>query len=544
MSEEARKQLWWLLIMCHLGVLLCLIVEINSTFKTTNTNLSNSGVVNETIVTKEYEKPLSEAEKMLEGYENPAFIKCSGYINVRSTPNLDTDNNIIGTAENLAICEVVNKHVKTDINRTWYRVKFGDIEGYVLEDYLELDRHNVENLVEHAKINKAIINKSVYEYKEKDAKEENIIAIIEEGSVLELSNCIDGWYATEYDDTITYIQDSKNVSMLENSKFKTIKLSKTTESFISEFTNFGVTTNNKIIYVRESLDENSKYIGALMKNTGVDVIEEVEYNGKKWSKIVSGKVSGYILSNNVVTGDDAKIYGEKHAKLMAFIGDEEQDVYTESTRVSRIWTQLAKHQAYEVVDRDKYWVEVALDTGDISYTGDYMDSSNKAFINIENENVTLKYSIGVAIPFIEIQANNEGPQVKEEITQSSMEFRRKIVEYACQFIGNPYVWGGVSLTDGADCSGFVQSVLKEFNVHIPRVSRDQAKVGIELTSDELKPGDLIFYANRYGTVDHVAMYIGNGMIINAGSAKSGILLNVWNYRTPVAMKDVIGARSR
>lgn len=544
MSEETRKQLWWLLIMCHIGIILVLIVEILDIFNIKNVSLINSEVNNEIVITEEVDSKPSEAEEILKEYKNPAFIKCSGYVNVRSTPNLDTDNNIIGTAENLAICEIINKHVKADINRTWYRVKFGDIEGYVLSDYLEIDRDNVESLVDEAKINKVIVNQPIYEYKEKNASKENIVSIIEEGSILELSNCIDGWYATEYDDTITYIQDSENISMLENSKFKTIKISKTTESFISEFNNFGVTTNSQLIYVRDKLGDDSKYIGALMKNTGVDVIEEVEYNGKNWSKIVSGKVSGYILTDNILTGDEAKTYGEKHAKLMAFIGDEEQDVYSDATRVSKVWTRLAKHQAYEVVERDKYWVEVALDTGDVSYDESYGDSSDKAYINIENENVTLKYSIGIAIPFIELQANNNGPQVKEEITQSSMEFRRKIVEFACQFIGNPYKWGGESLTDGADCSGFVQSVLKEFNIHIPRVSRDQAQVGLELTSDELKPGDLIFYANRYGTVDHVAMYIGNGMIINAGSAKSGILLNVWNYRTPVAMRDVIGSRSR
>lgn len=543
-NEELRKQLWWLIIMTFVGIIIGLLGELytDNKYKIENENriIAEVKTDNSNKITDNQDK----INELLKDYENPAFVSCSGFVNVRSTPSIENNSNIIGTAENLAICEILGKHEKTDTNRTWYRVKFGDTQGYILSDYLIVDKKKVNELVDQAKVIKIAIKESVYEYSKAEDTEENVVSIIEDGSLIEVNNYNDDWYVTEDDGIKTYIKKSDSLVARSSYSFKTIKLSKSTESFMNEFSNFGVTTNKNVVYVKESLDENSKYIGAITKNTGVDVIEEIEVNGVKWSKIVSGKVSGYILSENIMTGDDAKKYGEKHAKLMAFIGDEEQDVYLEATRLSKVWTKLAKHQAYEVVGYDKYWVEVALDTGDIDETGDVRDSVDKAFINIENENVTLKYSIEVAIPFIELLANTDGPEIKEEITQSSIEFRRKIVEYACQFIGNPYVWGGVSLTDGADCSGFVQSVLKEFNIYIPRVSRDQATVGIEVTADNLKAGDLIFYANSSGTVDHVAMYIGNGMIINAGSAKSGILLNVWNYRTPVAMRDVIGGRSR
>ena len=89
-------------------------------------------------------------------------------------------------------------------------------------------------------------------------------------------------------------------------------------------------------------------------------------------------------------------------------------------------------------------------------------------------------------------------------------------------------------------SGFVMSVLKHFGISVPRVSRDQAKAGVRVTSDQMKPGDLVFYANSSGVVNHVGMYIGNGQVVNAASRRSGIRIYRWNYRTPVAIRNVIG----
>lgn len=99
--------------------------------------------------------------------------------------------------------------------------------------------------------------------------------------------------------------------------------------------------------------------------------------------------------------------------------------------------------------------------------------------------------------------------------------RREIVEYALQFVGNPYVWGGTSLTNGADCSGFVQSIYRDFGVSLPRVAADQANAGVRISVEEAQPGDLIFYADN-GYIYHVVMYIGNGQVVHASSAATGI----------------------
>lgn len=117
--------------------------------------------------------------------------------------------------------------------------------------------------------------------------------------------------------------------------------------------------------------------------------------------------------------------------------------------------------------------------------------------------------------------------------------RSQVVNYALQFVGNPYVWGGTSLTKGADCSGFTMKVMEKFGVSLPHYSGSQAKMGKKVTSANMKPGDLIFYAGSNGRVNHVAMYIGNGQIVHAASRRSGIKISTWNYRSPVAIRNML-----
>jgi cell wall-associated NlpC family hydrolase len=109
--------------------------------------------------------------------------------------------------------------------------------------------------------------------------------------------------------------------------------------------------------------------------------------------------------------------------------------------------------------------------------------------------------------------------------------RKEIVKYALQFKGNPYAYGGSSLTKGTDCSGFTQSVFKSKGINIPRTSKEQAKGGKNVPLKKLQPGDLIFYTKN-GQVNHVALYIGKKEVIHASNPESGIKVSKYNYREP------------
>ena len=108
-----------------------------------------------------------------------------------------------------------------------------------------------------------------------------------------------------------------------------------------------------------------------------------------------------------------------------------------------------------------------------------------------------------------------------------------VVAYACQFIGNPYVWGGTSLTNGADCSGFVQSVFAHFGITLPRTSYEQRSAGVGVSYEEAIPGDVICYDG------HVGIYIGNGQIVNAMNPAQGIGISPATYTTILAVRRVL-----
>ena len=155
----------------------------------------------------------------------------------------------------------------------------------------------------------------------------------------------------------------------------------------------------------------------------------------------------------------------------------------------------------------------------------------------------------VAVEFVDMEYDFDYAETKaEELARLEAEARAKdasnaslgsqVANYGLRFVGNPYVWGGTSLTRGADCSGFVMSVFANYGVYLPHSSRAQAYCGTRINSSQMKPGDLVFYG-RYG-IDHVAIYIGNGQIVHAANTRRGIVINSWNYMTPVRIVNVLG----
>lgn len=118
-----------------------------------------------------------------------------------------------------------------------------------------------------------------------------------------------------------------------------------------------------------------------------------------------------------------------------------------------------------------------------------------------------------------------------------------VTDYALKFVGNPYKYGGTSLTNGADCSGFVQSVYAQFGYSLPRTSREQAVsagyMDITVKESALQPGDLIFYADNGGRVFHVALYIGNGNVVHAANSKKGITVSEYDYMKPYKARRVV-----
>ncbi len=287
---------------------------------------------------------------------------------------------------------------------------------------------------------------------------------------------------------------------------------------IDMYDNLVISKVDNYLNIREEPKSDGKIIGKMTSKAAGEILETLD----GWYKIKSGKITGYISADPqyTATGQAAKDIAMQEAALMAIVNTDMLNVRTEPTTDASIWTQISKEERYHVLEQLDGWVQIELDTED----------SDKAYIATRDNNVEVRYALAEAIKFSPV----------EEAAQAAASLRSKLVNYALQFVGNRYVWGGTSLTNGVDCSGFTMQVMKQFGVSLPHYSGSQAQMGKAVNSSQMRPGDLVFYANSSGTVNHVAIYIGNGQIVHAASSRSGIKISPWNYRTPKTIRNMLG----
>ncbi len=276
------------------------------------------------------------------------------------------------------------------------------------------------------------------------------------------------------------------------------------------YTNLGIcNVEENNLNVRKEADESGRLVGKLPKSAACEVLEDV--NG--WSYIKSGKVEGYVKSEYLLTGFGAVKKAQGLASTIAVVTTDSLKVREEPNTDCEVITQVPNGEILDVVEvQDDGWVRVYLDDDEVYVSGEF---------------VKVKSDLATAITMTELLYGEGVSDVRVDICQ-----------YAKQFLGNPYVWGGVSLTKGADCSGFVLSVFKKYGVSLPHSSVAQAKMGTKITASDMKAGDLIFYA-KGGTINHVALYIGGGQVIHASSPKTGIKISSYNYRTPAKIVRVL-----
>jgi cell wall-associated NlpC family hydrolase len=278
------------------------------------------------------------------------------------------------------------------------------------------------------------------------------------------------------------------------------------------YTNIGIANvESGNLNVREEPSTSGKLVGKLPKNAACEVLEQTEDG---WAHIKSGEVEGYVSLEFLLTGPDARVKAKELVRMVAIAETDGLNVREQPNTDSAVMTQVLKGEELEYVETlSDGWVKVSID-GEDAY--------------VSEEYVTVEETLDTAITMTELLYG-----------QGVSDVRVDLCEYAKQFVGNPYVWGGTSLTKGADCSGFVMSVFKKYGISLSHSSKAQANEGTKISLSELKPGDLIFYGNSSGSINHVAIYIGGGQIVHASSPKTGIKISKYNYRTPVKAVRVI-----
>ena len=246
------------------------------------------------------------------------------------------------------------------------------------------------------------------------------------------------------------------------------------------------------LYIRSEPTTESEWVGKLYPDDAAKIMGPVD----EWTKVQSGSVTGYVYSKYITVGKKAEEKAQKIVKKK------------QEKRLKKKKIEKENPEKEEVLEKPEQIFE-------------YAESKEEEEARLEKEAEEAR------------RREEEARKKAEEEAKEKAGSGQAIVDYACQFIGNPYVWGGTSLTNGADCSGFVQSVYKHFGVSLPRTSGQMRGAGTGVSYSEAIPGDVICYDG------HVGIYMGDGQIVNAINRSKGIGVLSATYANIITVRRIL-----
>lgn len=271
------------------------------------------------------------------------------------------------------------------------------------------------------------------------------------------------------------------------------------------YTNLGMSViSSGNLNIRQEASTDSEVVGILTNHNACELLEDAG----DWYKVTSGKVTGYVNKQYLVTGDEAEAIAEQEIKTVATVNTETLNVRAEKSTEAAVLSQVGNSEAFTVNSVADGWVEISVDDS-VGY--------------ISQDYVTLAQALPTAKTIEQVKYGDGVSDV-----------RASVVSYALQFVGNRYVWGGTSLEKGIDCSGFTMRILGKYGISLPHSSKAQPSYGTKISASEAKPGDLFFYGSGR-SISHVAIYIGNGQIVHASNKRDGIKVSNAYYRNPICV---------
>ena len=319
----------------------------------------------------------------------------------------------------------------------------------------------------------------------------------------------------------------------------------------SEYADIAIAQVNNYVNVRAEANTDSEVLGKLYNNSAATVLETTDDG---WYKINSGSVTGYVKAEYVVTGDEE--LARRVSTRYATVTTTTLYVRTEPSTESSILTMLGEGDDFVVVDdsmKDTGWVIVTTEEGDgyvsteyVNLWTDFVKAESKAEeeARLAKEEAERQAAAAAAeAAKKKASRSSKSSSGSSTSTSSSAESSssysapsgsdgQAVANYACQFIGNPYVYGGSSLTNGTDCSGFVMSVYAAFGIGLPHSSSGQRGCGYEVSLSEAQPGDIVCYSG------HVGIYVGNNTIVHASTPSSGIKYSTATYRSVLSVRRI------
>ena len=425
------------------------------------------------------------------------FAQCEEYINVRS--EADENSEVVAKLYNDGSATVE----ETEDNG-WYKIRSGNAEGYVKAEYFATGEQAKE-IADQVAYNVAVVNAEALNIRTAPSEESDVIDVAEQSQELEVVDTSGDWatvalgndvygfihpdyceYKTYYPTAVTLEEEAAREEAMRRAE--EAKAQAAEEASYKEAADSGEEVSEDISYSEESVSPDTSYDdGSVSPDTSYDdgsASTDTSYDDGSASTDTSyddGSASTDTSYDNGSTGTDTSY-----------------DNGSTSTDTS--------------YDNGSTGTDTSYDNGSTGTDTSYDNGSTGTDTSHDN--------------------GNTGTDTTTDSSASDSSLGQQIADYAVQFVGNPYVYGGTSLTNGTDCSGFTMSVMANFGIGLARTAADQSYGGTSVAISDIMPGDLLFYSDGSG-ISHVALYIGGGQIVHAATESQGIIISNYNYDTPV-----------
>jgi cell wall-associated NlpC family hydrolase/SH3-like domain-containing protein len=471
------------------------------------------------------------------GYDVKAIAQVNEYVNIRDAAS--EDGEIIGQIYNNSAADILAK------SGDWYLVKSGDVTGYVKAEYF-VTGDEAEALAEDLGTEVATVNTETLMVRKKASKKSKVIAMVGDSQTLEVLGYEGNWVKVAVDsDVVGYVAKKYVDCDTEFVEAESIeKVDARADAVQAAYDQAEQMLNAAVEAMNNATADEANYAAYMASQAAAEAKQlaaeqEYDYDLQELAQSTIDKANEAAYA--AVMAEEAQAAAEAEAAAAAEAEAQQQAAaQAEADAASQAAAEAAAAQA--AADAAAQAAAEAQQTADEQGTAEAQQQAEQA----ASEAATAQAEADAAMEIAEATTTTEetssssSTESTDASTTTTSGTRQAIVNFALQFVGNPYVYGGTSLTNGADCSGFTQSVMANFGISISRTAGAQSVGGREVSLSNIQPGDLLFYSGSgdYG-IGHVSMYIGNGQVVHASNSRTGIIVSDIGYRTPCSARSYI-----